>query len=70
MGTKIADEIISCMRDARHPSAGEVQAVAARIWADIQIGGPSMRWSDLTPGCRQHRQMIAAARAALGASGS
>jgi hypothetical protein len=40
--------------------------VAARIWRDIQYDGPKIPWGDIVPGCRRHRRMIAAARAALG----
>lgn len=66
VGDVFADEIIACMIEGRRPASVEIRAVAARIWAEVQIGGPRMAWRDVVPGCRRHHQMIAAARAALG----
>lgn len=62
----LADEIVLCLVEGRHPAGHEVDAVAARIWRDIQTGGPKIPWRDIVPGCRRHQRIIAAARAALG----
>ena len=65
-GHIFAEAIVACMVEARRPDRQEIQAVAARIWAEVQTGRPRIGWCDLVPGCRPHRLMIAAARAALG----
>lgn len=65
-----AEAIICCMKEGRLPARQEVQAVAARIWSDIQTASPKIPWDDIVPGCRRHRRLVAAARAALGDSGS
>jgi hypothetical protein len=62
----LADEIVQCLTEGRHPAAYEVQAVAAKIWDDFQAGSPKIPWDDILPGCKRHKRMIAAARAALG----
>ena len=61
-----AEEIVLCMNKGRLPTSHEVQAVAARIWDDIQIGSPKIPWCEIVPGCHRYRQIVAAARAALG----
>lgn len=66
IGNIFADEIVACMVEARRPTAAEVQKVAARIWAEVQVGDPLISWRELVPGCGRYRRMIAAARAALG----
>jgi len=67
VGNIFAEEIVACMIEARRPTSLEIQAVAARIWAEVQAGGPRIAWRDIVPGCRRYHRMIAAARAALGA---
>jgi hypothetical protein len=54
------------MKEGRLPARHEVQAVAARIWSDIQTASPKVPWDDIVPGCGRHRRIVAAARAALG----
>jgi hypothetical protein len=61
-----AEEIVRCMIEAQRPTRDEVDRVAARIWSEIQDGGVRIAWRDLLPGSKFHRQMVAAARAALG----
>ena len=61
-----AEAIVLCMNEGRRPARHEVQAVAARIWNDIQVGSPKIPWDDIVPGCGRHRRIVAAARAALG----
>ena len=61
-----ARPIVLCLNEGRRPAGDEVQAVAARIWSDIQVGSPKIPWDDIDPGCNRHRRIVAAARAALG----
>ena len=61
-----AEAIVQCMKEGRLPARHEVQAVAARIWSDIQTASPKVPWNDIVPGCGRHRRIVAAARAALG----
>ena len=63
-----AEAIVICMNEGRLPAGHEVQAVAARIWSEIQIGPRKVPWDDILPGSARHRRMVAAARAALGDS--
>jgi hypothetical protein len=70
IGNIFAEEIISCLVEPRPPERREIEAVAARIWAEIQTGGPKVGWCDLGPDCRWRRRMIAAARVALCGSDS
>ena len=59
------EEIVACMIEARRPASHEVEAVAAKIWDDIQIGLSGIPWRDVVRDSRRHRQMLAAARIAL-----
>lgn len=61
-----AQAIVLCMSEGRRPSGHEIGALAARIWSDIQPGPRKVPWDDVMPGSRQHRRIVAAARAALG----
>jgi hypothetical protein len=61
-----ADEIVLCMNEARRPTPQEIDRIAARIWNDFQTGLARVGWRDVVPGSQRHRQMVAAARAALG----
>ena len=61
-----AAAIVRCMKEGRRPAGHEVQAVAARIWSDIQTASPKIPWDDIVPGCDAHRRIVAAARAARG----
>ena len=61
-----AEAIVLCMKEARRPASLEVQAVAARIWNDMQAGPRKTSWDEILPGCGRHRQILAAARVALG----
>lgn len=70
IGNIFAEEIISCLVEPHPPTRREIEAVAARIWSEIQAGGRKVRWCDLEPDCRQRSRMIAAARAALCGSDS
>ncbi len=58
--------IVRCMSQGRLPFSHEVEAVAARIWSDIQRRPQRILWDEVTPGCDQHRRILAAARAARG----
>jgi hypothetical protein len=64
-----ADEIVLCMNQARRPTLQEVDGIAAKIWNDFQTGRAKIGWRDIAPGSQCHRQMVAAARAALGDPG-
>src|SRR3954464_11334363 len=61
-----ASAIVSCLNEGRRATGDEVQAVAARIWSDIQVGPGQIPWNEIVPGCGRHRRLVAAARVALG----
>jgi hypothetical protein len=61
-----APAIVRCMNEGRRPSNDEIDAVAARIWSDIQPGPRRIPWNHVMPGCGLHRRLVAVARAALG----
>ena len=66
VGNTISEAIVMCMIEARRPTNHEVQAVAAKIWRDVQAGSSKIPWRDIVPGCARYRRMIAVACVALG----
>ena len=65
LGPIFPEAVVRCINEARPPVRDEIEAVAAKIWSDVQDGGGTVRWRQLIPGSIRHRRMIAAARAAL-----
>jgi hypothetical protein len=65
LGPIFPEAVVRCINEARPPVRDEIEAVAAKIWSDVQAGGGTVRWRQLIPGSIRHRRMIAAARAAL-----
>lgn len=61
-----APAIVRCMNEGRLPYRHEIEAVAARIWNETQPGARAIPWGDVRPGSFRHRQVVAAAREALG----
>lgn len=56
--------LLSCMTRGRAPSSRELEAVAARMWAEL--GHERCRpWGRLNPWDDRRRQVLAAARAAM-----
>lgn len=61
-----APAIVKCMNEGRLPCRHEIEAVAARIWNETRLEPRAIPWGDVRPGSLRHRQVVAAAREALG----
>lgn len=58
---------IECLSQQRQPTEDEIDLIAGEIWRSSHGCVTGQPWADVARGSDAHRQMINAARAALGA---
>lgn len=58
--------LIDCMANARAPQPVEVQALAERIWSEVNGAEGNRAWGDLPMLSLERRRAVAAARLAFG----
>ncbi len=58
--------LIDCMSNNRAPTPDEVEAVAERIWRDINGARSPRGWDELPLAAPERRQAFLASRVALG----
>ena len=57
---------MECLSEQRRPTEQEIALIAGEIWASSHGCVTGQPWADVASGSDAHRQMINAARAALG----
>jgi hypothetical protein len=58
--------LMECFAEQRRPTEDEVDSIASKIWRESHGSMTGQSWQDVARGSDAHRQMIHAAKAALG----
>ena len=57
---------MECLSEQRRPTEGDIHLIAGEIWRTSHGCATGQPWDDVAKGSDAHRQMLSAARAALG----